>query len=103
MLCVLQRPVINCVHFVQVEDIDKKFSELEEIKENNWEEKKVEVKKNNVKVRAAGRLFQRPDPFQDRFVCLGGGGGEIWHMAKNTRYFFKSFPVRFCTSNLTVK
>ena len=81
MLCVLQRPVINCVHFVQVEDIDKKFSELEEIKENNWEEKKVEVKKKNVKVRAAGRLFQRSDPFQDRFVCLGGGGGVrfgIW-------------------------
>jgi hypothetical protein len=92
MLCVLQRPVINCVHFVQVEDIDKKFSELEEIKENNWEEKKVEVKKNNVKVRAAGRLFQRPDPFQDRFVCLGGGGGGDLAYGQKHSVFFQVFP-----------
>ena len=35
--------------YIQVEDIDKKFLELEELKENNWEEKKVEVKKKNAK------------------------------------------------------
>jgi hypothetical protein len=46
MTCVVQR----LINFMQVEDIDKKFAELEEIKENNWEEKKVEVKKKNVKV-----------------------------------------------------
>ena len=47
--------------FIQVEDIDKKFLELEELKENNWEEKKVEFKKKNAKVCAAGywvRVFR---------------------------------------------
>ena len=33
-----------------MENIDKKFSELEELKENNWEEKIKEIKKKNVKV-----------------------------------------------------
>ena len=37
-----------------MENIDKKFSELEEMKENNWVEKKVEVKKKKIKVCVTG-------------------------------------------------